>query len=240
MIRLFLPTVCLAIVMSATVRAENESSPVKPTGLLRHAVFLDFKDSASEADVQSVVDAFVALPSKIDSIVDLQYGVNNSPEGLDDGYTHCFLLSFKDEAGRAKYLPHPAHKEFGNVLRPHMENAFVVDYWGDPEQPKLDQPLLHAVFFEFKADAPKEGVQQVENAFAALPGKIDTIKAFEWGTNVSPEKLNQGFTHCFLVTFDSEQGRKEYLPHPAHQAFVTVLKPVLSKVRVLDFWAKSP
>ena len=43
-----------------------------------------------------------------------------------------------------------------------------------------------------------------------------------------------------MVTFDSEKGRAEYLPHPDHMAFVEVLKPVLDKVRVLDFWANKP
>ncbi|MDM4016191.1 Dabb family protein [Roseiconus lacunae] len=239
MLRILIPSICLAMVMSTSDRVQADDAK-EPTGLLRHAVFFSFKDSSSEADVQKVVDAFAALPSKIDSIVDFQYGVNNSPEGLDDGFTHCFLLSFKDEAGRAKYLPHPAHKEFGNVLRPHMEKVFVIDYWGDPKQPKLDQPLLHAVFFQFKDEAPADGVKAVEAAFEGLPGKIKEIKAFEWGINNSPEKHDHGFTHCFLVTFDSEKGRAEYLPHPDHQAFVSVLKPVLSKVRVLDFWAKRP
>ena len=187
-----------------------------------------------------MVDAFAALPSKIDSIIDFQYGVNNSPEGLDDGFTHCFLLTFADEAGRARYLPHPAHKEFGNVLRPHMKDVFVIDYWGDTKQPKLDKPLQHAVFFEFKPDADQAGVRKVEEAFAALPSKIKEIAAFEWGKNNSPEKHDDGFTHCFLVTFASEEAREKYLPHPDHQAFVDVLKPVLQKVRVLDFWAQRP
>ena len=39
-----------------------------------------------------------------------------------------------------------------------------------------------------------------------------------------------------MVTFDSEQGRDVYLPHPDHLAFVDVLKPVLDKARVIDFW----
>ena len=39
-----------------------------------------------------------------------------------------------------------------------------------------------------------------------------------------------------MVTFDSEEGREQYLPHPDHMNFVEVLKPVLDKVRVLDFW----
>ena len=112
----------------------------------------------------------------------------------------------------------------------------MIDYWGDTEQPKVENPLQHVVFFKFKDDAAKEDVQKVEEAFANLPNKIDAIKAFEWGVNNSPEKHDHGFTHCFLVTFDSEKGREEYLPHPDHKAFVEVLLPVLDKVRVLDFW----
>lgn len=227
-----------AVLLSSASAAEPESK--QDTGMLRHAVFFQFKESSSAEDIQGVVDAFAALPKKIDSIIDFQYGTNNSPEGLDDGFTHCFVLTFKDEAGRAKYLPHPAHKAFGDVLRPHMKDVFVIDYWGDPKQTMPEKALQHAVFFKFKDDAAAAGIRKVEQAFAALPGKIGTINAFEWGTNNSPEKHDDGFTHCFLVTFDSEKGRAEYLPHPEHIAFVEVLKPVLDKVRVLDFWANKP
>ena len=95
---------------------------------LRHAVFFSFKESSSEADVQSVVDAFRALPAKIEAITDFQSGVNNSPEGLDDGFTHCFLVTFDDEAGREVYLPHPSHKEFGGIVRPNVEKVLVFDF----------------------------------------------------------------------------------------------------------------
>ncbi|WP_372894612.1 Dabb family protein [Stieleria sp.] len=228
----------------ANAAADKIVHPENPdnvnSGMLRHAVFFSFKESSSEEDIQGVVDAFAELPSKIDSIIDFQYGVNNSPEGLDDGFTHCFLLTFADEAGRQAYLPHPAHKAFGDVLRPHMKDVFVLDYWGDPKQEQPEKALQHAVFFKFKDSASREEVKKVEQAFAELPEKIDTIRAFEWSTNNSPEKHDDGFTHCFLVTFDSEEGREAYLPHPDHQAFVEVLKPVLDKVRVLDFWATKP
>ena len=73
--------------------------------------------------------------------------------------------------------------------------------------------------------------------FAPCPPKIKEIKSFEWGTNNSPEGLNQGFTHCFFVTFTSEQDRAVYLPHPAHKAFGAVLQPYLDKVLVIDYWA---
>jgi hypothetical protein len=221
--------------------AEKTTETADETGahdrVLRHAVFFSFKETSTEEDVRGVADAFAALPAKIDSIIDFQRGTNNSPEGLDDGFTHCFLLTFNDAAGRETYLPHPAHKgDFADVLRPHMKDVFVIDYWGTPPDQEIGKELKHAVFFKFKDDAVAEDVQKVEQAFAALPSKIDSIKAFEWGTNNSPEKHDDGFTHCFMVTFDSEEGRKAYLPHPDHTAFAEVLKPVLDKVRVLDFW----
>ena len=101
------------------------------------------------------------------------------------------------------------------------------------------KPLLrHAVLFKFKDDAEKGAIEKVENAFRALPTQIPEIKDFEWGTNNSPEGLNDGFTHCFFVSFADEASREVYLPHPKHLEFVEVLKPVLDKVLVLDYWTK--
>lgn len=105
------------------------------------------------------------------------------------------------------------------------------------EKPVAKKVLRHVVLFKFKDDTPPAKVKEIEKAFAALPGKIDAIVDFEWGTDNSPEKLAQGFTHCFLVTFADEKGRKLYLPHPAHTKFVSLLKPHLDKVLVVDYWA---
>lgn len=110
--------------------------------------------------------------------------------------------------------------------------AFVGQTRGD-EPPKL---LRHVVLFKFKDDATPAQVQQVVDAFRALPKKIDAIHAFEYGTDVSPEKKAEGFTHCFFVTFRDEAGRDAYLPHPAHQEFVALLRPILDKVIVVDYW----
>lgn len=101
-----------------------------------------------------------------------------------------------------------------------------------------DAPYRHVVFFKFKDSASAEQVKGIETAFAELAKKIDTVKGFEWGTNVSPEGLNDGFTHCFFVTFASKAGLEIYLPHAAHQEFVGKLKPLLDKVCVLDYEAR--
>lgn len=104
------------------------------------------------------------------------------------------------------------------------------------EEPQPGKLLRHVVLFQFKAEVTEKQVAEVQEAFAALPGKIDAIEDFEWGTDVSVESKAQGFTHCFLVTFRDEAGRATYLPHPAHQEFVKLVGPRVEKVLVFDYW----
>jgi len=98
--------------------------------------------------------------------------------------------------------------------------------------------LRHVVLFKFKDGTSEEQVGQIERAFCALPDKVDSIYDFEWGTDVSVENLQQGFTHCFVVTFLSKADRAAYLPHPDHKAFGKLLGPHLDKVLVIDYWTK--
>ncbi len=100
-----------------------------PEKVLRHVVMFKYKDTATEADIQSVNAAFAALPSKIVQIKGFEFGTNNSPEGLDKGFTHCYFLTFHSEEDRAVYLPHPDHKAFGELLGPFLEDVMVLDYW---------------------------------------------------------------------------------------------------------------
>lgn len=99
--------------------------------------------------------------------------------------------------------------------------------------------LRHVVLLKFKDGVDDAQVQQVVRAFAELPGRIDEIHDFEWGREDSVEKLTKGFTHCFLVTFRSQEDLKAYLPHPAHQEFVKLLGPVMEDVLVVDYWTNE-
>lgn len=98
----------------------------------------------------------------------------------------------------------------------------------------------HIVMFQFKPTATPEQIKEIETEFAKLPKEIDTIKAFECGKMDNAEVgLNDGFTHAFLVTFKDKADLEKYLPHAAHQAFVTKLKPLLEKALVFDYEAKA-
>lgn len=105
--------------------------------------------------------------------------------------------------------------------------------------PGKSATLRHVVSFKFKESATKEQIKEVEDAFRALKGKIPEIVALEWGTNVSPEKLDKGFTHCWVLTFKSDKDRDAYLIHPAHKKFGAMLGPVLGDVFVFDFWSRE-
>jgi hypothetical protein len=104
------------------------------------------------------------------------------------------------------------------------------------DKQKENKVLRHIVLYKFKDGLPAGDVQKVIDAFAGLPAKIDTIVDFEHGTNVSPEGKSEGLTHAFVVTFRDEAGRDVYLKHPAHLAYVDVVKNRREKVVVFDYW----
>ena len=99
--------------------------------------------------------------------------------------------------------------------------------------------LFHVVALKFKPGATPEQVKGVEQAFEGLKQRIPQIKSLKWGTNVSPEKHDKGFTHGFILSFASDADRDAYLVHPAHKEFGKVLGPVLGDVFVIDFWSKA-
>ena len=101
------------------------------------------------------------------------------------------------------------------------------------------EKLQHVVSFKFKTTATPEEIKKVEDDFRALKRKISEITKLEWGTNVSQEKHDKGFTHCFIVTFKSEKDRDAYIVHPDHKTFAKGLGPILDDVFVVDFWARD-
>jgi len=96
--------------------------------------------------------------------------------------------------------------------------------------------LKHVVLFTFKASSSKAAVDSVVKAFNHLYGTVPQVKNMEWGLNMSPEHLDQGFTHCFSLTFSNEKDLADYQLHPAHKAFQTILKPHMDKVFVVDYF----
>jgi Stress responsive A/B Barrel Domain len=107
------------------------------------------------------------------------------------------------------------------------------------DTPAKKGKLRHVVAFKFKETATPEQVKDIENAFRALKTKIPRIVSLEWGTNVSKENRDKGFTHCFIVTFKNEKDRDDYIVHPEHKKFVDFALPAIADVFVIDFFASN-
>jgi len=98
-----------------------------------------------------------------------------------------------------------------------------------------DGPVRHVVHFKFKKEATPAQIENLCKEFAALPTTIKENESFEWGTNNSPEGLDKGFKHCWVIGFKSAKDRDVYLKHAAHEAFVGIVKPIVEDVLVVDF-----
>ncbi len=120
----------LALVLTISFAMTLSSSTTQKKQTVRHVVVFKYKSSATEAQIKQVTDAFRDLKGKIPGITSFEHGINNSPEGKNQGFTHIYFMTFEDAKSRDTYLPHPEHKKFGELLGKLgvVEDVFVVDY----------------------------------------------------------------------------------------------------------------
>lgn len=132
--KLLLPFLVLLVILIAGTAYYNTSKEdsvnmVKDESV-RHVVVFKYKPEATEAQIKVITDAFRALKDQIPGITGFEYGTNNSPESLNQDFTHVYLLTFENAEARDTYLPHPKHAAFGEILQGSgiFDGAFVIDY----------------------------------------------------------------------------------------------------------------
>lgn len=95
--------------------------------------------------------------------------------------------------------------------------------------------IRHYGVFQFLPEITPEQIDECFAEMAGMVGKIDGLLDFECGPYQSDEGLNDGYTHGFLMTFDSAESRDAYLPHPVHEAVREIVAPRLERLVVFDF-----
>lgn len=98
--------------------------------------------------------------------------------------------------------------------------------------------IRHVVMMSWKAGTPDATLQDLIEQYQNLPKSIPTMKHFEYGGEGGVSERAEGFSHCFISTFDNLDDVRDYGPHPAHQAFVKAIEPYLEKILVFDFEVK--
>ena len=96
--------------------------------MIRHILLIQFKPDADPQKIEAVRAAFLAIPAKVEGVEAVEWGENDSPEGKNRGFTHCVLMTFADETGRQRYLPHSEHEALKTIFRPLLEKIIVLDY----------------------------------------------------------------------------------------------------------------
>lgn len=95
--------------------------------MIEHIVLFKLKTDASEGKKRALLDALLALKNSVPGIVQASAGINFSARA--QGYTHGFVVRFKDRAALDAYLPHPAHVAVvESHVKPLSEGVLALDY----------------------------------------------------------------------------------------------------------------
>ncbi|MEH2014476.1 Dabb family protein [Nostoc sp.] len=96
-------------------------------------------------------------------------------------------------------------------------------------------PLIqHIVLLKFQPQTPAEKIVDIFRHLQEITKLIPGITYFTGGTYSSNEGLNQGYTHGFLMTFESAAARDAYLPDPIHEKVKVEILSCIDDVIAFD------
>lgn len=96
--------------------------------MTRHFGIFQFKPEITQAQIDESFAALVDLKNKIPGLQSVEHGPYQSAEGLNDGFTHGFIMTFDSAEDRDNYLPHPEHVKVAELVQPRLERLVVFDF----------------------------------------------------------------------------------------------------------------
>jgi len=91
--------------------------------MVEHLVLFRFRAEVSQQQIASLFEQLRALAAEVDGICGFRGGAYSSTEGLNQGFSHGFVMTFRNEAARDAYLPHPAHQRLVATLLPMLKGG---------------------------------------------------------------------------------------------------------------------
>ncbi len=96
--------------------------------MVRHFGMFQFKDGVTASHIDTCFQEMKGMIGRIPGLLDMEHGSYESGEGLNDGFTHGFIMSFDTAASRDAYLPHPEHERVKEIVVPCLERVVVFDF----------------------------------------------------------------------------------------------------------------
>ena len=78
--------------------------------------------------------------------------------------------------------------------------------------------IRHIVLTKFKPDASEETIKGIYNGLAALADRLPGAANFTGGRSESPEQIERGYMHGFVIDFDSWDALQTYADNEEHKA----------------------
>ncbi len=94
----------------------------------RHYGMFQFKNEISDDKIKECFETMMQMVGKIPGLLRMEHGPYDSTEGLNDGYTHGFIMTFDSPESREAYLPHPIHEKVKDLVIPCLERVVVFDF----------------------------------------------------------------------------------------------------------------
>jgi hypothetical protein len=84
--------------------------------MIRHIVLIRFKPSLSEAEIAALFTELGQIRSQLPGFLAITAGRSESPEQMERGYMHGFVIDFADWDALQAYQDHPDHQAVGAKL----------------------------------------------------------------------------------------------------------------------------
>lgn len=124
-----LKTVLFLVMFLAVGSLILMSADFNQTKKLRHVVAFNFKPEVSLEQMEKISQDFHNLKETVPQIIEFEGGADLDFQKEGKKFTHCFIVTVKDEEDLAAYGAHPNHQAFSNSAQPLLEEVMVVDYW---------------------------------------------------------------------------------------------------------------
>ena len=96
--------------------------------MIRHILLIAFVSDITSEKLNRFREGFLGIPAVVEGISGVEWGVNDSPENKNAGFTHSVLMTFIDESALLHYLHHPEHEELKAIFLPFIRDIIVFDY----------------------------------------------------------------------------------------------------------------
>ncbi|AXI42647.1 Dabb family protein [Sulfitobacter sp. SK011] len=78
--------------------------------------------------------------------------------------------------------------------------------------------IRHIVLTKFKPDTTEDEIAGIYAGLSALAEKLPGAQNFTGGRSESPEQIERGYMHGFVIDFDNWAALQNYANDPEHQA----------------------